>query len=45
VATIGGRGGLIVVDRAGEPAFAFTTEGMYRGCARGAAPPEVAIYR
>jgi beta-aspartyl-peptidase (threonine type) len=45
VATIGGRGGLIVVDRTGEPVFAFTTEGMYRGSARGNAPPEVAIYR
>jgi L-asparaginase / beta-aspartyl-peptidase len=45
VKAIGGRGGLIVVDRTGEPAFAFNTEGMYRGRARGDAPPEVAIYR
>ena len=45
VGAIGGRGGLIVVDRTGEPVFVFTTEGMYRGCARGDAPPEVAIYR
>ena len=40
-----GIGGLVVVDRSGEPVFAFTTEGMYRGCARGGAAPEVAIYR
>ena len=45
VERLGGRGGLIVVDRSGEPVFAFTTEGMYRGCARGDAAPEVAIYR
>jgi beta-aspartyl-peptidase (threonine type) len=45
VERLGGRGGLIVVDRSGEPVIAFTTEGMYRGCARGSAAPEVAIYR
>jgi beta-aspartyl-peptidase (threonine type) len=45
VEAIGGRGGLIVVDRSGEPALAFTTEGMYRGWASGDALPEVAIYR
>jgi beta-aspartyl-peptidase (threonine type) len=45
VGAIGGRGGLIVIGRTGEPVFAFTTEGMYRGCTRGDAPPEVAIYR
>jgi beta-aspartyl-peptidase (threonine type) len=40
----GGRGGLIAVDAAGEPAIAFGTEGMYRGLARGGVAPEVAIY-
>ena len=45
VERLGGRGGLIVIDRSGEPVFAFNTEGMYRGCARGVSAPEVAIYR
>ncbi|MBL0142013.1 MAG: isoaspartyl peptidase/L-asparaginase [Betaproteobacteria bacterium] len=45
VKAIGGRGGVIVLDRAGEPVFSFTTEGMYRGFAKGAAKPEVLIYR
>jgi L-asparaginase / beta-aspartyl-peptidase len=40
----GGRGGLIALDAAGEPAMAFGTEGMYRGLARAGVAPEVAIY-
>jgi L-asparaginase / beta-aspartyl-peptidase len=42
---IEGRGGVVFVDGAGEPGFAFTTEGMYRGYAKGAAEPVVKIYK
>jgi beta-aspartyl-peptidase (threonine type) len=44
VPSCGGRGGLIAVDAAGEPAMVLGTEGMYRGLARADAAPEVAIY-
>jgi len=42
---IEGRGGFVFIDGAGEPGFAFTTEGMYRGFARGGAEPVVKIYQ
>lgn len=42
---IGGRGGLIAVDRHGHVCLPFNTEGMYRGFARGDAGPQVAIHR
>ena len=45
VRAIGGRGGVIVLDRSGNAVFSFTTEGMYRGLARGAEKPEILIYR
>ncbi len=45
VKALGGRGGVVVLDRSGEPVFSFTTEGMYRGFARGTARPEVLIFR
>ena len=45
VKSLGGRGGVIVLDRAGHAVFSFTTEGMYRGVAKGDAKPEVLIYR
>ena len=32
VARLGGRGGLIAVDRRGRIAMPFNSEGMYRGC-------------
>jgi isoaspartyl peptidase/L-asparaginase-like protein (Ntn-hydrolase superfamily) len=41
----GGRGGLIALDQQGNLALTFNTEGMYRGYARGDAPPVTAIYR
>ena len=41
----GGSGGLIAVDAQGHVAMRFSTDGMYRGMARGGAAPEVAIYR
>ena len=45
VKSIGGRGGVIVLDRTGQAVFSFNTEGMYRGLAKGDAKPEVQIYR
>jgi len=45
VKSLGGRGGVIVLDRSGNAVFSFTTEGMYRGVAKGEAKPEVLIYR
>jgi beta-aspartyl-peptidase (threonine type) len=45
VRALGGRGGVIVLDRAGNAVLSFNTEGMYRGVAKGAAKPEVHIYR
>jgi len=47
---MGGDGGLIAVDRNGEPIMPFCTEGMYRGFVRklsGAAlsQRQVAIYK
>jgi len=45
VKSLGGRGGVIVLDRSGSAVFSFTTEGMYRGVAKGDAKPEVLIYR
>ena len=45
VKALGGRGGVIVMDAKGEAVFAFTTEGMYRGLAKGPARPEIAIFR
>lgn len=45
VKALGGRGGVIVLDRGGNAVFSFTTEGMYRGVAKGEGKPEVQIYR
>jgi len=45
VAAIGGRGGVIVLDRSGDAVFSFTTEGMYRGYAKGTARAEILIFR
>lgn len=42
---IGGRGGLIAVDRLGNVCLPFNTEGMYRAHARGAETPHTAIHR
>ncbi len=42
---IGGRGGVIAVDRLGNVAMPFNTEGMYRGFARVGQEAETAIYR
>jgi beta-aspartyl-peptidase (threonine type) len=45
VAALGGTGGVIVLDRAGDPIFSFTTEGMYRGFAKGGGKAEVRVFR
>ena len=42
---LGGRGGLIAVDRLGNVCLPFNTEGMYRAHARGAEAPHTAIHR
>lgn len=42
---IGGRGGLIAIDRGGRIAMPFTTSGMYRGWIREDGVPVVKIYR
>jgi len=45
VATLGGSGGLIAVDHAGNIALTFNSEGMYRGYGYVGAEPVVEIYR
>jgi beta-aspartyl-peptidase (threonine type) len=45
VVALGGQGGVIVLDRTGEAVFSFTTEGMYRGHAKGSGRAEVRIFR
>ncbi|WP_295374707.1 isoaspartyl peptidase/L-asparaginase family protein [uncultured Pseudacidovorax sp.] len=42
---LGGTGGLIAVDRHGNLALPFNTEGMYRAHVRGADAPATAIHR
>ncbi len=44
VESIGGDGGVIVMDPDGTPAFAMNTSGMYRGAVSADAPARVAIY-
>jgi beta-aspartyl-peptidase (threonine type) len=41
---LGGSGGVIVMDLQGQPSFAMTSSGMYRGAASNVAPAAVAIY-
>jgi len=41
---LGGSGGVIVMDLQGQPGFAMTSSGMYRGAASSASPAAVAIY-
>jgi beta-aspartyl-peptidase (threonine type) len=42
--SLGGYGGVIVVDANGVPGFAMTTSGMYRGSVTSSEPARVAIY-
>ena len=42
--SLGGSGGVIVMDAGGRPAFAMTTSGMYRGAVSSSEPARVAIY-
>jgi len=44
VTALGGTGGMIAVDTAGTPAWAFTTPGMYRGRMSSAGERLIAIY-
>jgi len=45
IARYGGTGGLVVVDRLGDVAMPFTTEGMYRGVLRSDGRAQIGIYR
>ena len=45
VLELGGSGGLIAIDRAGNVALPFNSEGMYRASARVGEAADVAIYR
>lgn len=45
VLELGGSGGLIAIDRAGNVALPFNSEGMYRAAARVGEAADVAIYR
>ena len=42
--SLGGSGGVIVMDLQGQPSFAMTSSGMYRGSVSSASPATVAIY-
>ncbi len=42
---IGGEGGAVAVDKSGNVALAFNSEGMYRGYCKEGEKPFVAIYR
>jgi beta-aspartyl-peptidase (threonine type) len=42
---LGGRGGIVAIDCAGNMVLPFNTEGMYRGWARGSDPPVTGIHR
>ena len=42
---LGGEGGVIAIDRAGEIAMEFNSEGMFRACRRSGEEPRIAIYR
>ena len=45
VKRLGGRGGLIVIDRSGTVAMPFVTEGMYRGIRRSNTSVRTGIHR
>jgi beta-aspartyl-peptidase (threonine type) len=45
VAKMGGDGGLIALDKKGNIAMPFNTEGMYRGCVTADGKIEVQIYK
>jgi beta-aspartyl-peptidase (threonine type) len=42
---IGGEGGLIAIDKYGNIAMPFNSEGMYRGCRNSAGRSEISIYK
>ncbi|MDZ4392807.1 isoaspartyl peptidase/L-asparaginase [Cypionkella sp.] len=42
--SLGGTGGVIVMDTEGRPSFAMTTSGMYRGAVSSSQPARAAIY-
>ncbi len=42
---LGGEGGVIAIDRTGEIAMEFNSEGMFRACRKAGEEPRIAIYR
>jgi beta-aspartyl-peptidase (threonine type) len=44
MATLGGTGGLVAIDRHGNVALPFNTPGMYRGCHVAGRPAQIAIF-
>ncbi|MFW5988783.1 MAG: isoaspartyl peptidase/L-asparaginase family protein [Desulfosudaceae bacterium] len=44
IRALGGKGGVIAVDRTGQAAIVFTTRGMFRGLARQGQPDRVAMF-
>jgi beta-aspartyl-peptidase (threonine type) len=42
---MGGEGGIIALDKAGNVALVFNSAGMYRGSVRSGEEPEIAIYK
>ncbi len=45
LAPLGGKGGMIALDRAGNVAMPFSSSGMYRGVVRADGAPKVMIFR
>jgi L-asparaginase / beta-aspartyl-peptidase len=45
VATLGGSGGLIALDKDGHMAYPFNTDGMYRGCVTADGKITIEIYK
>lgn len=45
VTALGGSGGLIALDRSGNLAMPFSTEGMYRGVMKAGGVPQVSIFK
>ena len=41
---LGGDGGIVGMDRFGNPAFSMNTPGMFRGAFKAGASPQVALF-
>jgi beta-aspartyl-peptidase (threonine type) len=45
LAALHGEGGVVAIDRQGEIAMEFNSEGMFRACRKAGGEPEIRIYR